>query len=475
MIESTAAAQRTGRCRVAALGALALAATILFTFAARADAFVYWANYGSGSGSTIGRAELDGSGTNQSFIAGASGPCGVAVTSTHIYWANLGTGTIGRANLDGSGVNQSFITGASTPCMPAVDSTHIYWMNQGIGAIGRANLDGSGVTHSFIPGVGLNDCGVAVNSTHIFWDNYDAGSGTTIGRANLNGTGVNPSFIAGASEPCGVAVNPSHLYWANIGFDSIARANIGGTGADQTLIDATDPCGVALTDTHVYWVNQGTARIGRARLDGSAATQSVTSTGSIPCGVAVDPVLPPPVAGETFNVKPLSGITGTKCEGDATFQPLEVEEQAEIGCLVRTVDGRVLLTSSEGSGGGTQSAEFYDGIFEVRQKSGEKPFTVLKLAGSLGCGKSRAAAAAGAGAKASKRGGRKLWGKGKGKFKTKGKKGAGGVRGTTWLVADRCDGSTLGKVKEGKVAFRDFVRDKTVILKKGDSYVAKPR
>jgi hypothetical protein len=36
----------------------------------------------------------------------------VAVDGQHIYWSNLFTNTIGVANLEGTGVNQSFITGA---------------------------------------------------------------------------------------------------------------------------------------------------------------------------------------------------------------------------------------------------------------------------------------------------------------------------------------------------------------------------
>ena len=46
----------------------------------------------------------------------------VAVDGSHIYWANPGAWmgangtTIGRANLDGSGANQSFISGAKAPC-----------------------------------------------------------------------------------------------------------------------------------------------------------------------------------------------------------------------------------------------------------------------------------------------------------------------------------------------------------------------
>jgi hypothetical protein len=43
----------------------------------------------------------------------------------HLYWTNLGTNTIGRANVDGTGANQSFITGASGPKRPAVDSSYV--------------------------------------------------------------------------------------------------------------------------------------------------------------------------------------------------------------------------------------------------------------------------------------------------------------------------------------------------------------
>jgi virginiamycin B lyase len=63
------------------------------------DAYVYWTNY---NGDSSGRANLDGSDVNQSFITGATTPTAVAVHGKHIYWANLTT--IGRANLDGSDV-----------------------------------------------------------------------------------------------------------------------------------------------------------------------------------------------------------------------------------------------------------------------------------------------------------------------------------------------------------------------------------
>ena len=155
---------------------------------------LYWANYGTG---TIGRANVDGTGANQSFISGASGPVGVAVDASHVYWANFDTGTIGRANLDGTGVNQSFITGASDPAGVAVDASHVYWANAGTGTIGRANLDGTGANQSFITGAS-SPGGVAVDAGHVYWGNA---STDTIGRANLDGTGANQSFISRRLQP----------------------------------------------------------------------------------------------------------------------------------------------------------------------------------------------------------------------------------------------------------------------------------
>jgi hypothetical protein len=66
---------------------------------------------------------------------------------------------------------------------------------------------------------------------------------------------------------------------------------------------------------------------------------------------------------------------------------------------------------------------------------------------------------------------RRLWGSGKGKFRTKGKYAAATVRGTIWEVADFKD-NTLCLVKRGVVAVQDFVKKKTVLVKAGHSYTA---
>ena len=67
-----------------------------------------------------------------------------------------------------------------------------------------------------------------------------------------------------------------------------------------------------------------------------------------------------------------------------------------------------------------------------------------------------------------------MWGDGKGKFRTQGEFSSATVRGTRWLVEDRCNG-TLTRVTKGRVAVRDFARKRTVIVRAGKSYLAKRR
>ena len=145
---------------------------------------------------TIGRANLDGTGVDQSFITGASVPDGRRGRRQPRLLGQLhAADTIGRANLDGSGVDQSFITGAAIPDGVAVDADHVYWANGTASTIGRANLDGTGVDQSFITGVAQ---GVAVDSL----TSTGPPPNTTI-TSGPSGTTTDPTptFTFSSSEP----------------------------------------------------------------------------------------------------------------------------------------------------------------------------------------------------------------------------------------------------------------------------------
>ena len=177
--------------------------------------------------------------------------------------------------------------------------------------------------------------------------------------------------------------------------------------------------------------------------------------------------LPPPVAGKTVNAQVSAGKVRFKLPGTSAFVALTDPQQLPIGTTFDTTAGRVTLTSASDTKGTTQHAWFYEGTFTLGQTTGPQPITTLALAGALpDCTKGARAAAT------SKRKSRHLWGDGKGRFRTSGRFASATVRGTRWVVSDRCDG-TLIRVVRGSVTVRDRVRNKTVVIREGEHYLVR--
>jgi hypothetical protein len=149
------------------------------------------------------------------------------------------------------------------------------------------------------------------------------------------------------------------------------------------------------------------------------------------------------------------------------FRTLGANESIPLGSEIDASQGRVRLTSAAGPGGAVQTADFYRGAFVVTQTRGTKPITQLKLSGRLTCARKGKARPSAKGKKV-----RRLWGDGKGNFRTRGRRAAATVRGTKWLTEDRCD-STKISVRRGVVTVRDFVKKKNKTVRRGQSYVAR--
>jgi hypothetical protein len=191
----------------------------------------------------------------------------------------------------------------------------------------------------------------------------------------------------------------------------------------------------------------------------------------------------PPVPGKSVVVKVVSGTVKIKRPGKG-YVVLTDPANIPMGSLIDTRKGRVSLTSAADTAGKkTQTAQFYDGIFQIKQsvpkkkpKKAQALITDLFLRDQVArsaCARPKSTRAA---AVDKKKGPKsvlgKLWGSGKGKFRTSGKYSSATVRGTIWLTQDECDG-TLTRVKRGIVQVRDFKRKKTLNVKAGHSYLAR--
>jgi hypothetical protein len=223
---------------------------------------------------------------------------GVAVEGSHIYWADPSNGTIGRANLDGSNT-ENFIevppseceeiepgVFAQVPSKPryvAVDAGHIYWTNtgkldedgepaEGGGTIGRADIDGSetSIEPGFICGAS-NPQGIAVNATHIYWAKAAKDPvQRSLARAAIDGSEVEPEFhklFTNNSVPYGIALNANHVYFAfnegssNNGY--LERMTLGGGESTVMFISKVGIRGVAVDGANIYWAAQGEETVGR--------------------------------------------------------------------------------------------------------------------------------------------------------------------------------------------------------------------
>jgi len=191
--------------------------------------------------------------------------------------------------------------------------------------------------------------------------------------------------------------------------------------------------------------------------DQTATPVPTTSPSPTPTAAPTAAPPPPPVENNSVDASPVAGSVLIKVNGK--FVPLS-DQLVTNGAEIDARKGKIEITTAA-----KEKAVFSDGIFKVSQSGG---LTTLTLTEKLDCSSKRARAAA------KKPKTRKLWGDGKGRFRTKGSYSAATIRGTRWLVQDTCT-STLTRVTQGVVSVQDFPRKRSITLRAGKRYTAKPR
>jgi hypothetical protein len=174
---------------------------------------------------------------------------------------------------------------------------------------------------------------------------------------------------------------------------------------------------------------------------------------------AAQPPPPPPSATPTGTASGSVLVNGRRYTSGAPIP---------YGSRVNVTDGRLTLKTELGTltvyGGGVSA------LFTLIRLP--KPTDVIELrlvGGNFRICPKRSLAGRGAGKPV-----RRLWAKGSGKFRTKGRFASAAVRGTWWLTEDQCT-NTVVRVKQGSVTVRDFAKGKTVVVKAPKTYSAAPK
>jgi hypothetical protein len=298
------------------------------------------------------------------------------------------------------------------------------------------------------------------------WDGTTFTPGTTISdgaddaQAHLTedpGGRLHAVFPRGAADGLHLyhAVSDDGVSWRS-GSVLIQTGAIGIGGLRAAA--AADHVGVAVWDANAQI---RTVAIGP---DAPAATPPTTGPSPPPAGppppTRTEPV---PKFHETVVVRRISGKVLLRVPGSRRFVELADAQAIPLRSTVNVKKGVLSLTSVPKPAGTPETARFFKGIFRVTQ-----PGSITQLALTERLAACRRATTA---AKRPRR--RKLWGDGAGAFRTRGRYSAATVRGTRWLVQDSCAG-TRTRVARGIVTVRDRVRRKTIVLRAGKRYLARP-
>lgn len=255
-----------------------------------------------------------------------SGPYGITVDATYVYWTNSISGEVMKIKLDGTG-QTTVATGQGAPLALTIDNGYLYWVSYSVdGVMRKTPLAGGAlidiidaptardvVVHGStvfwtrepddiqsVPVDGLPEGGaagllsanqltngIAVDATNVYWVNRQDGY---IKKCDHDLTNETPLSIG--NVPWDVAIDDTNIYWSERGIASaegkVIRANkADGAGLVELATGLARPEGIAVDATHLYWASSGDGTINKVPIAGGAPV--IIATGQVqPENLAVD-------------------------------------------------------------------------------------------------------------------------------------------------------------------------------------------
>ncbi|WP_169542115.1 FG-GAP repeat domain-containing protein [Solirubrobacter soli] len=284
----------------------------------------------------------------------------------------------------------------------------------------------------------------------------------------------NDGFTAGLGSPIAVSAGPSGIATADFdrngqpdlivasssGFATVLRRSGDGFAADAPIALTGSPVAATTADFNLDGVpDAAVSSLGSNHVAVLLSPSPPAQPTPTPTPSPTPTPLDQPKSGEV-NLLPVKGTVKVKLKGAKSYVDLKTGIQIPVGASVDARKGTVTIVGP----GKDDKANFFDGLFKISQAKG---LTTLTLTEALDC-RTKAKTAA------KKPKSRKLWGDGKGKFRTKGSYSAATVRGTKWLVKDTCT-STTTTVTQGVVQVEDFVKHVKKTVRKGKHYTARKK
>ena len=329
---------------------------------------------------------------------------------------------------------------------------------------------------------------LAIVPAHADDDDDDEGGGPSVASLAAANVGPNTATLTARVDPDKKATSYRFDYGPTPAYGQSVTGTVPGSSGTVTVsapLQNLSPKTIYYIRVHVSdgrrsdtaWALPFTTKPAAVTPTGASSTPGRPAASADGAGAPAAPgAAQEPELGETMVVAPAAGTVRVRQPGTGAFVALGAGDAVPVGSVVDTRDGAVRLTSAL-AGGGTQTATFGAGVFEVRQSPERDGLTDIILRGGdfTTCGAKARGRAAAAPAAARRPPRRNLWAEDNGgRFRTRGRNSVATVRGTRWTTTDTCAG-TRTTVTEGAVSVRDLRAKRTVLVRAGRSYLARAR